>query len=200
MNRGSPMTARKPRLLPSWRALAASFLLLCSGAEARTLSSKITPLEQIPQMRPEYPVPDDSNLLFYVQRSVNANTVVYAANPGDAKTPVVAFWRWFNVDGKKKDLNFIERMMAYGVKIDSNTPFKPVTFEIASLPERVLTLDHDAGGKPEALIQIGGHAVKLAYVYLHVVEGGLMPSVPALDIFGTDKVTGKAVQEHVTQN
>ena len=188
-----------------WRMAALAFLVLCSSADGRTLNSKISILEQIPILRPEYPVPDDSNLLFYVQRSVNANTVVYAANMDahgnpDSRAPVTAFWRWFNVDGHKKDLNFIERMMAYGVKILSAAPGKPVTFEIASLPERVLTLDKDAAGKPEALIEIGGHPVRLTYVYLHVVEGGLMPSVPALDIFGIDKLSGKAVQEHIVQS
>jgi Domain of unknown function (DUF4833) len=184
---------------------ALAFLVLCSRADGRTLNSKISMFEQIPVLRPEYPVPDDSNLLFYVQRSVNANTVVYAANMDahgalDSRAPVTAFWRWFNVDGHKKDLNFIERLMAYGVKIDSAAPGKPVTFEIASLPERVLTLDKDSSGKPEALIEIGGHPVRLTYVYLHVVEGGLMPSVPALDIFGIDKASGKAVQEHIVQS
>ena len=58
----------------------------------------------------------------------------------------------------------------------------------------------DENKRPEALIQIGNHTVKIAYVYLEVVEGGLMPSVPALDIFGTDKTSGKAIHEHVTRN
>jgi hypothetical protein len=32
------------------------------------------------------------------------------------------------------------------------------------------------------------------------VEGGLMPKVPALDIFGIDIANGKAVHEHLIQN
>jgi hypothetical protein len=191
-----------------WQAAALALLMFCgtapAGVQARTLSSKITITEQIAVMRPEYPVPDDSNLLSYVERSVNANTVVYAANLDahgamDSKAPVTAFWRWFNVDGHKKDLNFVERLMAYGVDVDARKAGQPITFKIAALPERSLTLDKDAAGKPEALIEIGGHVVKLTYVYLHVVDG-LVPSVPALDIFGIDKTTGKAVQEHIVQN
>ena len=46
---------------------------------------------------------------------------------------------------------------------------------------------------------IGGRRVKVAYVYLQVVEGGLIPSVPSLDIFGTDLASGKAVHEHLIQ-
>jgi hypothetical protein len=41
--------------------------------------------------------------------------------------------------------------------------------------------------------------VKVAYVYLHVVEGGLMPNVPEMDIFGTDIASGKTVHEHLVQ-
>jgi hypothetical protein len=41
--------------------------------------------------------------------------------------------------------------------------------------------------------------VRLVYVYLHVVESGFLPSVPALDIFGTDIVSGKAIHEHLIQ-
>jgi len=31
------------------------------------------------------------------------------------------------------------------------------------------------------------------------VEGGLMPEVPKLDIFGTDIASGKAIHEHLVQ-
>ena len=73
----------------------------------------MTELDQLPRMRVEFPVPSEPNMLFYVQRSVNSNTVVYAARLDadgaiDPKTPVDAFWRWYNVDGQKKPLNFIE--------------------------------------------------------------------------------------------
>jgi len=149
-------------------------------------------------------VPDEPNQLFYVERSVNSNTVVYAAkvdahNALNPKMPVEAFWRWYNVDGHRKDLNFIERMMAYGVHVNPSRQNHPITFTIAALPERTLTLDLDDQKRPEALIQIAGRTVKLAYVYLEVVDG-VIPSVPSLDIFGIDKNSGKAVREHVVQN
>jgi hypothetical protein len=60
-----------------------------------------------------------------------------------------------------------------------------------------LTLD--AQRHPQALMQVGNHTVKVAYVYLQVVEGGLMPSVPSLDVLGTDIASGKAIHEHFIQ-
>ena len=179
-------------------------LALGGTAQARNFTSTVTEAAEVTQIRPEFKRPDEPNQLFYVQRSPNSNTVVYAARldangaiqRGD---PVEAFWRKFNIDGSRQPLNFIERMMAYGVRTDRVKAGAPITFTIAALPERKLTLTLDASKRPQALIQIGGRSVKLVYVYLHVVEGGLMPNVPELDIFGTDIASGKTVHEHLVQ-
>jgi hypothetical protein len=177
---------------------------LPAAAWARDFTSQISEGNEILKLRPEFKVPDEPNQLFYVQRSPNSNTVIYAAKL-DAKghlnpsAPVEAFWRKFNIDGSKQPLNFIERMTAYGVKLDQHKAGQPVTFAIAALPERKLTLSLDGEHRPQALMQIGSHKVKVAYVYLHVVEGGLMPSVPDLDVFGTDTASGKAIHEHLIQ-
>jgi hypothetical protein len=179
-------------------------LTLGGAAEARSFTSAIIESAEITQLRPEFKRPDEPNQLFYVQRSPNANTVVYTAKL-DANgaiqrdDPVEAFWRKFNIDGSRQPLNFIERMMAYGVRTAPVTSGAPITFTIAALPERKLTLTLDANKRPQALMQIGTRTVKVAYVYLHVVEGGLMPSVPELDIFGTDIASGKTVHEHLVQ-
>lgn len=180
------------------------WVALCGAAMARDFTSAITESAQIEKLRPDFKTPDEPNQLFYVQRSPNSNTIVYAARLDsqgeiDRDNPVEAFWRKFNIDGAKVGLNFMERMMAYGVHADRAQPGKPVTFTIAALPERKLTLTLDAQHRPQALMQMGSHTVKLAYVYLHVVEGGLMPKVPELDILGTDIATGKALHEHLVQ-
>src|SRR5689334_9174796 len=82
---------------------------------ARDFSSAVSESDQPVHLRPEFKVPDEPNQLFYVQRSPNANTVVYAAKLDakgnfDSRAPVEAFWRKFNIDGSKRSLNFIERM------------------------------------------------------------------------------------------
>jgi hypothetical protein len=174
-------------------------LLAAVPAQARDFTSSITESDRVPVLRPEFKTPDEPNQLFYVQRSPNANTVIYAAKMDAQGTPqdVEAFWRKFNIDGSKQPLNFIERMMAYGVRVQNRDA--PITFTIAALPERKLTLGMDAQHHPQALMQIGTRTVKVAYVYLQVVEGGLMPSVPSLDILGTDIASGKAIHEHLIQ-
>lgn len=178
-----------PAVMPAW---------------ARDFTSTVSEGAEIIHLRPEFKVPDEPNQLFYIQRSPNSNTVIYAAKLDghgefDASAPVEAFWRKFNIDGSRQPLNFMERMMAYGVRVDPVRPGKPITFRVAALPDRTLTLAMDGEHHPEALMQISGRTVKIAYVYLQVVEGGLLPSVPSLDIFGTDIASGKAIHEHLVQ-
>jgi hypothetical protein len=174
-------------------------------AWARDFTSTISESGEIAQLRPEFKTPEEPNQLFYIQRSPNSNTVIYAARLDshgefDTGAPVEAFWRKFNIDGSKQPLNFMERMMAYGVQVYAVKPGRPITFRVAALPDRKMTLAMDSQHHPEALLQVGSHTVKLAYVYLQVVEGGLLPSVPSLDIFGTDIASGKAIHEHLIQH
>lgn len=179
-------------------------LAFCSAADGRAFTSTITESAAITRVRPEFKVPDEPNQLFYIQRSPNSNTVIYAAKldakgAPDRREPVEGFWRKFNIDGSRQPLNFIERMMAYGVKQVRTEKSGAVTFTVAALPERRIALSLDAARRPQATLQVGPHTVKLAYVYLHVVEGGLMPEVPVVEIFGTDIATGKAIHEHLVQ-
>ena len=185
-------------------AAAVGLMLMASGeAGGRELTSQVTELDRIPSLRAEFPVPNDPNMLFYIQRSVNANTVVYAARVDaqgrlDPDEPVEVYWRWYNIDGQRKSINFIERVMAYGVNSVARGPSGgTVTFKVAALPERELLLEQDDHGHAEAVTRFGDRAARLVYVYLEVNDSGLLPNVTALDLFGIDKLTGKPLREHV---
>ena len=196
----------KPERLLFGLIVCVAALLAGGGIEARSLTSQISQPETMPRIRPEYPIPNEPNMLFYIERSSNSNTVVYAAHLDanghiDRNSPIDVFWRWYNVDGHKKPLIFIEKMMAYGVKSVSRPAADgSLTFEVAALPERKIQLRMDGANHPEAIMQIGGRPVKLVYVFLHVDDHGLLPDVPELDIFGTDLATGKPVHEHVVKH
>jgi hypothetical protein len=181
-------------------------LCLLSSATARELKSHVTDLEQIPRVHPEYPVPNEPNQLFYVERSSNSNTVIYTANL-DAKghlnpdKPVIAYWRWFNRGGYIKQLNFAERMMAYGINsVKHDGPNGAYSFKIAALPERTLYVGLDGKGHPEVFGKSGDRWARLAYIYLEVDDSGMLPDVPAMDFFGYDRTTGKPLREHVTRH
>jgi hypothetical protein len=175
-------------------------------ADARALSSQIEVLDRVPRVRPEFPVPNEPDQLFYIERSVNDNTVVYAAHFDrhgrvDPNSPVDVYWRWYNVDGHKKPLNFIERMTAYGVRrLNAGPSGQGIAVKLVALPERRLIIDKDDKGHPEALLQMGTRTARLVYVYLQVDDRGFMPNVTAMDVFGIDKGTGKILHEHIVQD
>ena len=173
-------------------------------AQARDFTSSVSESSEIVHLRPEFKVPEEPDQLFYIQRSPNSNSVIYAAKLDskgnfDSQAPVEAFWRKFNIDGSKKPLNFMERMMAYGVRMNAARPGQPITFAIAALPQRQMTLGWDAQHHPVTTMQMGTHTARLVYVYLQVDERGLLPDVPSLDIFGIDTTSGKAIHEHLIQ-
>lgn len=174
-------------------------------AAAGGMKSTITEMDQVPRIKPNYPIPTEPRQVFYVERSSNSNTVVYCANLDkdgklDKSEPIVAYWRWYNVDGHKKGLNFAERMLAYGIKsVKHDGPNGAFSFKIAAMPERTLYIGLDARGEPEVFGKLAEHWVKLDYVYLLVDDHGLMPDVPELDLFGIDRTTGKAVHEHINR-
>lgn len=73
-----------------------------------------------------FPIPAaDSKLLFFLQRSSNTNTIICELNGSNEKVddskPVITSWLRYGDDpkGPRKDLNFIQRTFAYGMKSKS---------------------------------------------------------------------------------
>src|SRR5690606_29593423 len=65
------------------------------------------------------PVPKEQDQLFYLQRDPNSNTVIYTLNLEDGKVdadnPINIHWIRYAEGGKRAELSFIQRKMAYGV-------------------------------------------------------------------------------------
>ena len=195
---------RRPKSVGAFVGTAVStfaiFAAQNSTAEARTLSITVEEIDHIPKLRGTYPVPDEPNMLFYIQRSVNANTVIYVAPPErrDTSAPVDVYWRLYNIDGHTRPLNFVERLLAYGVHSVVVRPAPTATsFRIAAIPELELMLGRNPTGHPEAIMQFAHRSARLVYVYLQVDDHGMMPRVTALDLFGVELGTAKALHEHV---
>lgn len=148
----------------------------------------------------DFPVPTDDNLVFYVQRSINSNTIVYTARIGedgklDPKRPVEVFWRRFNDDGEKKEISTLERSMAFGVKVDP-VAGQPESYmvRVVSYPKRPALL-RIVDGVPRLEMKIGGVPAKLGHAYLDVDDSGSVPSVNRVDLYGFALADGKPVQE-----
>ncbi len=181
-----------------------SLCLAVTAAEARSFKSEVIDLEKMYRVHPNYPIPAEPNQIFYIERSSNSNTVVYCAKLDasgklDPKEPVVAYWRWYNRGGYIKQLNWPERMLAYGIKSVKREPNGTYSFKVAAMPDRTLYVGLDANGRPEAYSKAGERWGRIDYVYLVVDDSGILPDVPEADLFAYDRATGKPFREHVIQ-
>jgi Domain of unknown function (DUF4833) len=149
-----------------------------------------------------FPIPPDSPIrLFYIQRSNNANTVIYDANilkngQLNPQNPVHSYWIRYADGGKIEELSTIQRTLAYGlhtnkVKEMANT-FEGYFF---AYRKRKFLVKLNAENEPIALFQINGKMQILDHVWVQVEEAGLTPKIPYIELFGRDVKTGAVVYE-----
>ena len=189
----------------SFKTLAAcslAFALTATApAFAREMVSTITELDSLPPLPGDFPEPHDPGQLFFLQRSMNSNTVVYAANLDqsgaiDPAQPLQVFWRRYNNEGERRGLNFFERVLAFGARI-VHAHAGEYDATIAGYPERKFTVELDKTGTPIAIARMGEHLARLFAVYVKMEGSGFIPTIVSADIFGIDEATGKALQEHL---
>ncbi len=147
-----------------------------------------------------YPVPASTKqLLFYLQRNKNANTIVYEARTGaDGKVtvddPVRVEWVRYGDQGQRKGLNSVEARFAYGVKHkDSADGIAHMVFSASS--RHSFNVVVDASGQAKAVMMIAGQAARLHHIEVMADESSWWPKVLYVDIHGFDLATGKPVTE-----
>lgn len=139
--------------------------------------------------------------LFKIERSKNANEIHYAAQVAkdgalDAKDPVAAFWVMKAEDGRREGLTFMERKMAYGFDITARGA--EWDLKLAAAPDRAIRLA-SVGGKWRAQTTLSGKPAYLQRIFIQTKEGGVLPTVVSVDLYGEDVATGKLIQEHVNK-
>lgn len=152
-----------------------------------------------------YPVPKDENMIFYIQKSYNENTVVYVANIGedgklDPKKPVKAFWRRYQEQGQKRELKYFERTFGYGVhskalKGVDNT----YIFTLVSLKDMDFVITQNKNGKPFVATKINGKRAHLERVYVTAEHVKVVPTVFTVEIFGKELKTNNFVYQKFIQ-
>lgn len=151
-----------------------------------------------------WPVPPAGpNRLFYIQRSSNANTIVYDAQlrkngQFDPQEPVSVYWLRLAEQGQRQELSWIQRTLAYGIADPERKGTSGLVTSVVSYRKRKLNLLVDPSGKPMAQIQINGRLAQLHHVFVQIRDGqGPMgiSKIAHVDIFGQDPQTGKPVHE-----
>jgi hypothetical protein len=148
--------------------------------------------------------PKSDNMLFYLQRSKNTNTVVYETHK-DSKgvlsieTPVHPYWINYEEEGNKKsDLSTFERKAVYGIDIEAIKDRKDAyVMKLKAFNKRSITVVKDKLGHYVGQITINGKKAILKRIFIEAKEGLLTPTVLHVDLFGIDPISGASVTERI---
>lgn len=149
-----------------------------------------------------FPVPAvDSNQLFYLQRTSNANTIIYELNYKnsvlDTEEPIHVYWMKYDEQGQKAELNFLQRKFAYGVKstLISKDKYK---LHLVSYKNYPMYLSKAANNKYYVYATINQKEAIVSRIFVKINGGSLWtPNVEYVEVKGTDPATGKEVMERL---
>ena len=132
--------------------------------------------------------------LFRIERSKNANVVVYEGNPGtqtplDVEKPVSASWLLLASTGERAGLKFLEKLLAYGFDARVVEKGQSATLTLKALRGRPLKVVQRQGCLAAVGFIDGAEAV-LKRVFVTTDERGAAPKVTGVQLFGVDAATG----------
>jgi len=149
-----------------------------------------------------FPIPAPSrNLLFYIQRNKNANTIVYEARLDEqgrlaTKDPVSVNWIRYTEGGKREPLNLLENNIAYGVR-HKQTKEGIAWMKFVASDDHLFRVEVNTAGQAEAHMLIDGRYARVDRAEVQAKEDGFWPKILYVDLFGTEVATGKDVMERL---
>ncbi len=137
-----------------------------------------------------YPVPEmTQDHLFYIQRNLNKNTIIYSANIThrgliDESQPIKLHWIKYTDNGKIAKLNLIQEK-AFGYH---SSKINDYTYEIKMLSYDKLSLflHMDEEGKCSVITKISDNNAYLSNIYVYADEFGIFPQIKIIELYGSD--------------
>jgi phosphatidylglycerophosphate synthase len=167
-------------------------------------TAKIPSVITAPVVDPQdtFPIPTgNAKQLFYLQRTANTNTIVCELNLNskgqlDEETPVHVFWIRFREGGIRKELSYLQKAFAYGIKSQQqgNGTYK---LHFVSYKKQSLMLMHSPkDSRYHVYATINQKQALLNRIFLKI-EGGSFwaPNIVYMEMKGNDPLTGKELVE-----
>lgn len=159
---------------------------------------KIKGLQGLPE---NYPIPDVCDMLFYIQRNQNPNTVVYKILKDTCgnfikNDPIYVFWRQYDNSGEDKPLNYIQRKLAYGYEYDLINN-DAIQMNIVSYPDYKIFVTKNDEQVYKAVGKINNLWAELSNVYVFSEEQGAFPVVKYLELYGIQVDSGLPCYEKI---
>jgi hypothetical protein len=112
---------------------------------------------------------------------------------------VIVYWVLLAQDGRRADLNWIERHRAYGFTIRPDGSARFYRMTLMAYERREIKVYQD-GSAVRAEILIDGHPSFLESIYISSTEGILLPKVNFVELHGLDAKTGERRYEKIIPN
>jgi hypothetical protein len=143
---------------------------------------------------------DRSVPLFTIEKSSNANRVQYDARlmPDghiDPHQPVAAYWVMAAENGRRQELNILERAKAYGFTIHQDGPDSYRLWVVSHPNKEIHVFRVGATVRAEAVI--GGRVARVEKIYIQMHKSFLLSFPDFGEMFGFDKETGEKRYEKV---
>jgi len=135
-----------------------------------------------------YPVPRNiNNLLFFIQRNLNKNTIVYTLNYNpdgflNESFPMNVFWIKYTEGGIKTDLNCLQTK-AFGYtskKIDNHT----FEFTMDSHKKLKFFIAKNEQNEYKIISKVNNIDARLTNIYVFANEFGLFPKMEYIELYG----------------
>ena len=139
--------------------------------------------------------------VFRIERSKNANIVQYDVQltPDGtiySKEAVIAYWIRLAKNGQRKELSSTQRKWAYGFKTKYDAKGDFVILEMKAKIGRKIKV-YAVDGVYRAETRIDGQPAFIEKIYITSIEGGLLPKVQSIVLYGKDTVTGEDRYEKI---
>lgn len=139
--------------------------------------------------------------LFTIERNTNANVVHYEARLKDGKIdahqPVVAYWIMAAEDGRRQELNLIEKIKAFGFNIHPDGVPESYRMVIVSDKKKEIRVLR-VGDSVRAEVNLGACKAALQKIFISAHRSFLMGLPDYAEMWGTDVSTGAPCSERVT--
>ena len=197
--------AHTERRSPYARTLLCGVLVLCLVIVATLASARPTltlagrsESAHLPVANSAFRHPAESHQLFCLQRTMNANTVIYitkfdAEGNLHAETPVEVFWRRYADQGQTMPLRWYERTFGFGLRVSDGPTESSRYLTFNAIKPHRFELRQTAPYRAALFTRLDNREYRMIYAYLDVDESGILPKVTRVRLYTDDPSTGRFV-------
>lgn len=134
-----------------------------------------------------YPRPDKEDMILYIQRSYNTNTVIYLPNYDlsgylNTSKPLNIYWQRFEEGGVVYPINYLQERLIYGYQHKQiNNEAWELTFH--AKPEEKFYLAK-IDGRYRLVQKKGNEQLIINHIYAFTENHGVFPNIKILEYYG----------------